>query len=150
MSRPIHETISLTRRLSESRESVWGAYADSNKRAVWSVPAGEEMVYSNSDFRVDGGDSYRCGTPDTLEFQAKVDYVRIVPEELIVYTESVFRDSELLSTALVTWEFEANNDGTLVTLTSQVISFVGAGMIEGTDNGHSKALDQLLHYLAVA
>lgn len=150
MNAPAHDTIRLTQHVDASVADVWEAYADSAARARWSVPAGEKMVYEQSDFREGGHDRYRCGPPETLDFHAETEYTRIVPNELVVYTETVRNEGQTLATGLVTWEFEPDDRGTLVTVTSQVVSFIGPGMIDGNRNGHTKALEQLGRHLADA
>lgn len=150
MNSTAHDTINLTQVIDVPVAEVWEAYADSAKRAQWGVPAGEGMVYDESDFREGGRDRYRCGPPDTLEFHAETEYTRIVPRELVVCTETVRSGGQPLATAVLTWEFASDGAGTLVTITSQVVSFVGAGMIEGNRNGHTKALKQFGQFLAEA
>jgi len=150
LSAPTHDTIRLTHHIDASVADVWEAYADSAARARWSVPAGEKIVYDQSDFREGGHDRHRCGPPETLDFHAETEYTRIVPNELVVYTETVKNEGQPLATGLVTWEFEPDDEGTLVTVTSQAVSFVGSGMIDGTRNGHTKALEQLSRHLADA
>lgn len=147
MSAPTHDTVRVTQHVDATATEVWEAYADSSKRAQWSVPAGEKMVYDESSFREGGRDRYRCGSPENLEFHAEAEYTKIVPQELIVYTETVRKESQPLATGLVTWEFEPGSTGTLVTITNQVVSFVGIGMIDGNRHGHMKALQQLSRHL---
>lgn len=112
----------------------------------WSVPAGEAMVYDEADFR-EGG-RYRCGSPEALEFHAEAEYARIVSEQLVVCTETVRTEQQALATSVVTWEFEPDGEGTRLTVTAQVASFVGQGMIDGTHAEHTKALEQLEQFLA--
>lgn len=148
MNSPVHDTIRLNRRIDAPVADVWNAYADSVARAQWSVPAGEKLVYEQTDFREGGHDSYRCGPPETLTFRAEVEYSRIVPNELIVYSETVKHEGQPIATGHVTWEFESDTEATLVTITSQIVSFVGSEMIDGNRNGHTKALEQLGRHLA--
>lgn len=147
MNATIHDTVSLTRCVDASAAEAWAAYADPGKRAKWSVSAGEAMVYDESDFREGGRDRYRCGPPETLEFHAEAEYTRIVPEELIVCTETVRTEGRSLATSIVAWEFTPHGGKTLVEVTAQVVSFVGQGMIDGTRDGHAKALEQLEEFL---
>lgn len=107
------------------------------------------MVYDDSDFREGGRDTYRCGPLDSLDFHAATEYVRIEPESLIVYSETVKTPDQILAAGLLTWEFQEDGSGTIIKLTCQVTSFVGQGMIEGNRNGHTKALDQLETFLTV-
>lgn len=150
MNAPIHDTVRVTRSLNAPLTAVWDAYADVSQRVRWAVPEGEGMVYETSDFREGGRDLYRCGEVETLEFYAEVEYTRIVPSETIVYVETVKMGSVALGTSLVTWHFESRDEDedTVVTVTSQIVSFVGTEMITGNRNGHTVVLEQLERLLA--
>ena len=139
----MHDTVEVAQEIGAPLELVWAAYADADKRVQWSVPAGEGMVYDKAEFREGGRDRYRCGDPTSLEFHASVEYTKIVPEALIVYTETVQSAGQPLATGVVTWEFEPTTAGTYVRVISHIVSFVGGGMVDGTRNGHTKALQQL-------
>lgn len=150
MNATIHDTIRLTQHVAAQVAETWEAYADLSMRTQWSVPAGEGMVYDESDFSEGGRDRYRCGSPEALEFHAEVEYTKVVPQELVVYTETVKNEGQPLATGVSTWEFEPDGAGTRITVTCQVASFVGPGMIDGTRSGHTKALQQLGQLLAGA
>lgn len=47
------------------------------------------------------------------------------------------------ATALITWAFTEVPDGAYVSVSDQLVSFVGAEMIDGSRNGHRIALEQL-------
>lgn len=147
MNETVHDTVQVAQYLDASVAEVWEAYADSGMRAQWSVPAGEKLVYDEANFYEGGRDSYRCGAPESLEFHAVAEYAKILPRELIVYTETVRQDGQPLATAVVTWELESSSHGTRLTITNQVVSFVGIGMIEGNRHGHMTALQQLNRHL---
>ena len=72
-----------------------------------------------------------------------MEYTKIAPKALIVYTETVRSAGQPLATGVVTWEFEPTTAGTYVRVISHIVSFVGGGMVDGTRNGHTKALQQL-------
>jgi len=138
-----HDTIRATEVLDASVADVWEAYEDTAVRAQWSVPAGEMLVYDADNFTTGGRATYRCGTPGTLQFHAAVEYTLIDPPRLVVYTETLRAADQLLATSLVTWQFEQESAGTRVVVISQVTSYVGRQMIEGNQNGHRIALEQL-------
>ncbi|MBG6192069.1 uncharacterized protein YndB with AHSA1/START domain [Arthrobacter sp. CAN_A212] len=143
----VHETLKFTKTINPELSRVWEAFADPIQRARWSVPMGEAMVYEQAAFEVGGRDRYRCGPPESLDFVNIVDYSLIVPQSLVVYTETVTTSDQPLSAGVVTWSFTVSGDKTEVQLTSQVTSFVGDGMIEGNRNGHAKALNQLEEFV---
>lgn len=138
-----HDTLTFSLSIDAPLSVVWAAIADSAQRSVWGVPAGEAQVYDESNFRVGGRDVYRCGPPETLEFDGVAEYLEIVPGTLIVHSDVVAVEGKVLAVALLTWHFETQNGATRVQLTDQVTSFVGADMIDGHRNGHTKALEQL-------
>mgnify|MGYP001140740641 CR=1 FL=1 len=64
-----HETLVFERRFRSSPRAVFAAYADVEARARWSAPSdATAVVYSVSDFRVDGVDRFRCGDKTNLQF----------------------------------------------------------------------------------
>ncbi|GAA1113896.1 SRPBCC domain-containing protein [Arthrobacter flavus] len=138
-----HDTLTFSRLLDAPLSVVWAAFADSTQRTVWGVPEGEAQVYDESNFGVGGRDVYRCGPPETLEFSGIAEYLQIVTEFLIVHTDVVAVEGQVLAAALLTWQFESRDGATQVQLTDQVTSFVGVDMIDGHRNGHTKALEQL-------
>lgn len=148
MTNPLHETITVSLELSQPPTVVWKAFEDTAARAQWSVPEGEGMVYDKDDFRTGGSARYRCGTPGQLPFSAAVDYIQLSPGDFVVHTDTVWHDETLLSTAILTWTFTPIPSGTKVSIVDQVVSFVGADMIEGHRNGHTQALDQLRAFVS--
>lgn len=102
----VHETLRFARSFETRLTDLRNAFADSNQRATWSAPAGEALAYDETNFHLGGREMYRCGPPETLEFHGAVHYVQIVPELLIVHTDTVMLGDQLHSAALLTWEFE--------------------------------------------
>ena len=66
----------------------------------------------------------------------------------MVYSETVDTDGQRLAASLTTFEFEPVESATNVTVTVQMVSFVGPGMIEGYESGNRSALENLSHHLA--
>jgi len=143
----VNGTLTLERHINAPIAAVWDAYVDPAKRVRWSVPAGEAMVYEETHFSERGRDRYRCGPPETLNFHADVEYSKIVPQALIVYTETVRTAGQPLTAGVLTWEFGPTDGGVLVKITSQLVSFVGQRMIDGNRNGHTTALEQFSKFL---
>ena len=146
--RPMTETLNLSTEIARPRGDVWAAFAATDARQQWSVPAGEELVYDSDDFRTGGSARYRCGTPGELQFSAAIDYVHIEEQAYVVHTDTVWHGPDLLGTALITWTFSDVPAGTRVSIVDQVVSFVGMDMVEGSRNGHRIALEQLGTFLA--
>ncbi|MDQ0094509.1 SRPBCC domain-containing protein [Paeniglutamicibacter psychrophenolicus] len=142
-TRPVHATLTFSATMPTSPFELWDAFADASLRAAWSVPEGDQMVYDQSQFFVGGRDGYRCGPKGNMNFDGRVEYLKIVPGQLLVHTDMVHSGGTPLSAALLTWSFVPAGHETRLDLTVQVTSFVGAAMIEGNRNGHGIALAQL-------
>ena len=65
----VNGTLTLERHINAPTAAAWDAYVDPAKRARWSLPAGEAMVYDETYFSERGRDRYRCGL--TWEFEPK-------------------------------------------------------------------------------
>ena len=143
----VNETLTFEAVVDAPVATVWALFADADRRAEWGAPEGESQVYDQAQFRVGGRDRYRCGPPDTLDFRGVVDYLVVEPGECLVHTDIVSTGDVLLAASLQTWRFTDLGDRTGVSLTDQVTSFVGAGMIDGHRNGNTKALAQLVAYV---
>ena len=144
---PITATISLGADIDHPTSAVWKAFADIDQRVRWGVPEGEEMICDVDEFRPGGSIRARCGTPGALEYYSAGQYCAVEPERWLVTTETLTREGQVLSTAIITWTFEATSSGTRVDLVDQVVSFVGQGMIDGHRNGHEICLRQLGEHL---
>ena len=112
------------------------------------MPEGEEIVYDEAAFASGGEDRYRCGPPGELLNSGHLTYHLVELHNGFLYTETIRRDGSLLAVALLTWQMDdLGAAGTRVSVVDQVTSLVGAGMIDGHQNGHKLALEQLAHYL---
>lgn len=140
-----HETLVFDRSIRASPQAVFAAYADARVRARWSAPSPTAaVIYSSTDFRVDGVDSFRCGSADDLRFTGVVRYLDILDGQRIVYSEVISTSEARLSVSLVTWELSTEGSGTRLVVTDQVTSFVGTEMIDGSRAGMNGALDNLV------
>lgn len=145
---PLTETLHLSTRIARPAGDVWAAFADTEAREHWSVPAGEALVYDFDEFRTGGSARYRCGAPGELQFRATINDVAIEETKFAVHTDTVWHGDDLLATGLITWSFSDAPEGTAVSITAQVVSFVGTDMIDGNRNGHRIALEQLRAFLS--
>ena len=147
-NKPQHATIILEHSYSAPVERVFSQFADPAGRAGWSAPSEEVLVYGESDFRVGGKDVFRCGPKGNPKFRGETRYLHIVPNKRVVSSETLDTDDQLLAVALTTLEFEPTKDGTNLTVTVQIVSFVGPDMIRGYESGNKSALKNLSQHLA--
>jgi uncharacterized protein YndB with AHSA1/START domain/ankyrin repeat protein len=143
-----HETFVVEIVVDANPATVFAAYADVHARQEWSAPGGDAIVYDVDDFRVGGGDKYRCGPQGALSFAGAVWYQEIVADKCIVFVESVRDASRTLSLAMVTWELLPEGNATRLRSTTQMISFVGPQMVAASQSGTRAALNNLAAWCA--
>lgn len=143
-----HATIILERSYRAPVERVFSEFADPGARARWSPPSNEVLIYDVTDFRAGGRDAFRCGPPSDPKFRGETLYHLIVPNKRVVSSETLDADGQRLAVSLNTLDFEATGEGTNLRLTVQMVSLVGAGMIQGYESGNKSALENLSHHLS--
>jgi len=142
-----HATIKLQHSYSAPLELVFSEFADPSARARWSAPSDDELLYDEADFQIGGKDVFRCGPKGDLKFRGETHYLEIVLNIRVVSSETVALDGRWLAVALTTLDFEPTKDGTLLTVTIQVVSFVGPDMIHSYESGNQSALNNLALHL---
>lgn len=142
-----HATIVLQHSYSVAPERVFSEFADPAARARWSPPTSEEFTYDETDFRVGGKDVFHCGPTGDPKFRGETRYLDIVRNARVVSSEALDVDGQRLAVALTTLDFEPAEDGTNLTITVQMVSFVGADMIDGYESGNKSALENLSRHL---
>jgi uncharacterized protein YndB with AHSA1/START domain len=143
-----HGTVVVERTLNIAVSRAYGAFADANQRVRWGAPSDSAVFsYDATDFRVGGRDLARCGAREDPRFRVEARYVDIVDERRVVWTEAIHQIDKRLAVNITTVEFQPDGPGTGVTVTVQVTSFVGAGMIHNTKAGHECCLADMAHHL---
>jgi uncharacterized protein YndB with AHSA1/START domain len=146
--RPRHATITLERIYRTPIERVFSEFADPVARARWSPPSNDVLIYDQTDFRAGGRDVFRCGPENEPKFRGETFYHLIVPDRLVVSSEILEAGGQRLAVSLNTLDFEPTGESTNVKLTVQIVSFVGASMIQGYESGNTTALDNLARHLS--
>jgi uncharacterized protein YndB with AHSA1/START domain len=146
--KPQHATITLERLYPVPLERVFSEFADPVARARWSAPSEDVLIYDEADFRMGGKDVFRCGPKGDPKFRGESRYLSIVPNARVVSSETIDVDGQCLAVSLTTLDFEPAKDATKLTVTVQIVSFVGPGMIHGSESGYKGALDNLARHLS--
>ena len=146
--RPQHATITLERTYRAPLERVFSEFADPVARARWSAPSNDVLIYDQTEFRAGGRDLFRCGPKNDPKFRGETFYHLIVPNRRVVSSETLDVDGHRLAVSLNTLDFEGTGEGTNLKVTVQMVSFVGAGMIEGYESGNKSALENLGRHLS--
>lgn len=147
-----HETLRFERDFDAPPERLFQAYVDPREREIWSAPTPETViVIDETDVRTGGRETARCGAADALNWTMKVVYHRVTENRQITFTEELWDKDDLLTVALITFEFETRGEtGTRLKLTDQITSFVGDGGVSGHRDGYTNALDNLAARLVMA
>jgi uncharacterized protein YndB with AHSA1/START domain len=145
--KPQHATITLERTYRAPLERVFSEFADPVARARWSPPSNDVLIYDQADFRAGGRDVFRCGPRSDPKFRGETLYHLIVPNKRVVSSETLDTDGQRLAVSLNTLDFETTGEGTHLRLTVQMVSLVGAGMIESYESGNKGALENLSRHL---
>jgi uncharacterized protein YndB with AHSA1/START domain len=143
-----HATITLQHSYSAPLERVFCEFADPVARARWSAPSKDELIYDEANFQIGGKDVFRCGPKGDPKFRGETRYLEIVPNARVVSSETVDVDGQRLAVALTTLDFEPTEDGTNLTVTIQLVSFVGVDMIHSYESGNKSALKNLALHLS--
>jgi uncharacterized protein YndB with AHSA1/START domain len=143
-----HATITLQQWYSAPVGRVFSEFADPVARARWSAPSNDELIYDHADFRIGGKDVFRCGPQGDLKFRGETSYLDIVPNARVVSSEILDVDGQRLAVALSTLDFKPTEDGTSLTVTIQMVSFVGPDIIHGYESGNKSALKNLSLHLS--
>jgi uncharacterized protein YndB with AHSA1/START domain len=146
--KPQHATITLEHLYAAPLERVFSEFADPVARARWSAPSKDVLIYDEADFRIGGKDVFRCGPEGDPKFRGETRYLNIVPNALVVSSETLDMDGQRLAVALSTLDFSRTDEGTNLTVTVQIVSFVGPDMIHGYESGNRSALKNLADHLS--
>jgi uncharacterized protein YndB with AHSA1/START domain len=138
------DAIVLERTYRAAPDRVFHAWEDVEARARWSKPWQEvDLVYDSHDFRVGGTDTYRCGLDGHFNWAAEIQYLDIVRDKRLIYSERMAEEGKPQSAALVTVEFSPKGKETLQVITIDILTLDGSSMLEGYAGSWEPVLDNL-------
>ncbi len=143
-----HATIKLQDSYPAPPERVFSEFTDPVARARWSAPSQDALIYDEADFRLGGKDVFRCGPKADPKFRGETRYLNIVTNAHVVSSETLDVEGQRLAVALTTLDFESTEAGTNLTVTIQIVSFVGPDIIHGYESGNKSALKNLSLHLS--
>ena len=147
MATTLHATLIFERDIPASVEQVFTAFADPAARSEWGAPSDTAVViYDEADFREGGQDCFRCGSRSNPNILGTVRYLDIVANRRVVSSETIEMNGKRLCASLTTLEFVSEGDGTKLTNTTQLASFIGDDMVRGHETGTNASLDNLVRY----
>lgn len=147
MTMTLHKTLTFEREVPASIEKVFEALADPAARSQWGAPTDSAVIiYDEADFQEGGQDRFRCGSKANPNIHGATRYLDIVTNRRVVSSETISMDGRRLCASLTTLELATHGTSTKLTHTTQLVSFVGEGMVEGHETGTNASLDNLVQY----
>lgn len=136
-----HRTQKIEKHLQASPQRVYDAWADANKRAQWSGPSSEiEIKMEQDDFTPGGRDISLCIAGGEVMAKVLADYHDIVPEQRIVFTETIMAAEAVQGVSLVSALFEPDGEGTKLTVTLQTAALDDGSILDEVAMGWEAAL----------
>lgn len=137
-------SLTLRRRLKASPAKVFSAWTEPEKIMQWFGPGAVRCTQAQFEPRVGGHYMIAATAPDGEKHQVGGVIREFVPNKKLVYTWAWHSTPERES--LVTVEFKADGDGTLLTLTHE--QFFDDNARDRHQHGWSGALDKLEAFIA--
>jgi len=138
------DTIVLERTYRAAPDRVFHAWEDVEARARWGKPWPEmDLVYDRHDFRVGGTDAYRCGLDGHFNWAAEVQYLDIVRDKRLIYSERMAEEGKPQSTALISVELFARDKETFQIVSIDILALDGSNMLEGYAGSWGAVLDNI-------
>lgn len=146
MTDVVHDTFVLTRTYPKPPAAVFAAFADPAKKRRWYASHASER-YDN-DFQVGGAEISASRMGDDTPFPgaslvSDARYLDIVDQVRIVMAQTMAMDGRRFSASLITFEFRAAGEGTVLVMTHQAGYFEGADGPEMRRHGWGVILDSL-------
>ncbi|WP_299043883.1 SRPBCC domain-containing protein [uncultured Tateyamaria sp.] len=116
----------LTRTMPLTPDRLWHLLTDARMRETWGAPEeGMVLTMEQSDLRVGGFETHRCGPADNPEFTVDTRWYRLDGPHDAAFTETVHVGGSTIATTLVTYRVTAEGAGSRLDVAVAVSSFTG-------------------------
>lgn len=139
---PRADSFEIERFYPNSRDHVWAAWADRERKSKWFGNGLTEM-----DFRV-GGVERGAFSNDMGEHRKEATFFDIKEKSRIIYAYSMAMNGTVHTISLATVLFEDEGDGTRLTYKEQMCVIPPSDGAEGRKHGWGALLDRLHSYLS--
>ncbi|MEM9872847.1 MAG: SRPBCC domain-containing protein [Pseudomonadota bacterium] len=144
--------LQFERRLEAAPSRVFEALISAEDRMAWGPPdTGSVVLIDGQPAAAPGArELSRCGPRDNPYVDVATDWILIEAPSRLIYAETLTAEGAPLGTSLATNELESAGGGTVLRLTVQLVSFVGAEMMGEFEHGWRHAMDGLAAHLEPA
>jgi uncharacterized protein YndB with AHSA1/START domain len=140
-----HHTIVVKRSYPTLARHVFAAWGDPAALARWYTPGDSTWSCAILDhqFRVGGRKHIAFGPPGGPQFFEDCRYEDIVDEQRICFSMTIARETQRITTSMVTVELSARRDATDLVVTDQLVVLDGGDTWADRERGWGETLDKL-------
>jgi len=156
MTNTNHGAFFIERRYDAAPQRVFAAWSDADAKRAWHVEGKAwELRSYEMDFREGGREASSFRFLDGLKvfgeetiFDNETVYDEIIPNERLIFTYSMSRNTKRFSVSLATIEFKADGAATRLLFSEQAAFFEGADGLKMREQGWRELLGKLDAFLA--
>ncbi len=145
-----HSTFVIERTYDATPQRVFDAWADPTAKARWFGPRDKPKESYSLEFRVGGREHLTVPTPDGKLYTFDAVYQDIVPGCRIIHAYDMHCDDVRISVSLAAVEFQAQGEGTRLTLTEHGVYLDGHDTPAQREHGTLELMDALGAYVQSA
>lgn len=141
-------TLCLNRAIKAAPDTVYDALIDPAARSVWGPPGEGHVVQIKGQPDPAPGvrETSRCGPSDNPYVTVLTDWVLMERPARLVLAETLMAEGAPLGVSLACYDVIDSEGGTDLTVTIQIMSFVGEEMLSEFEGGWTHALDNFARY----
>lgn len=143
------KTLTFTRLLPADPARVVDALTRAEARMVWGTPDADMVVLIEN--QPDPAPGVReistCGPRENPYVTVRTDWIEITPKR-VSYAETLEAEGDAFATSLVIFDLADADGKTALTATIMVASFAGLDVLPEVEGGWTRAMDNLVRYLA--
>lgn len=145
MSQYAHTTFTMERSLPVKPSRAFRFFSEPELKRRWTECHPDWLqIESQIDFRNGGGEINRLQAPDGKVHEFRAHYLDIHEERHIIYAFTMRIDGDLISSSIVTIEFEPTPKGTVMLYTEQAVFMEGEHEIPPRREGTGYGFDRLV------
>lgn len=141
-------TLRLSRVIKAAPDTLYTALIDPAARSAWGPPGEGHVVLIEGQPAPAPGirEVSRCGPSDNPYVTVLTDWVLMEPGARLVFAETLMAEGAPLGASLACYDLKSTDTGTDLTVTIQIMSFIGDEMLSEFEGGWTHAFENLVRY----